>query len=293
MARQYSDEELQARSDALAQVHNTADLTALIQRQKAMHEADQEFYNTLTRDAQRQLGVQPTPRTHSALPGKLMEARYAGKCVDCGAAFPAGHMIRFDGKAHCATFAECEENKAAREDAETMEQIRQAEYRNERALDKADRMSADDWYEDAREREALANEQADAEARAARTRGDGKWTLQFSDGHYRTFRIRTQAEDASFAPGKRIVQFLSGPDNEFSYTSFAFLTDHGVQLWKRYQSDSQLAADAAILNDVPAAQAAGLAYAMASGHCCRCGRTLTVPASLHLGMGPDCAAKGW
>ena len=33
------------------------------------------------------------------------------------------------------------------------------------------------------------------------------------------------------------------------------------------------------------------AYAIGSGKCACCGRTLTVPASVHRGLGPDCAKK--
>ena len=40
-------------------------------------------------------------------------------------------------------------------------------------------------------------------------------------------------------------------------------------------------------------QAAGLAFALREGACYRCGRTLTVPASVHRGLGPECARKGY
>jgi len=33
------------------------------------------------------------------------------------------------------------------------------------------------------------------------------------------------------------------------------------------------------------------AHALSSGNCLACLRTLTVPASIHRGLGPDCAAR--
>ena len=36
---------------------------------------------------------------------------------------------------------------------------------------------------------------------------------------------------------------------------------------------------------------AGEAYALESANCFRCGRKLTVPVSIHRGLGPECASK--
>lgn len=35
----------------------------------------------------------------------------------------------------------------------------------------------------------------------------------------------------------------------------------------------------------------GMAYALESNHCYRCGKLLTVPASINAGLGPDCASR--
>ncbi|MDE1971441.1 MAG: hypothetical protein KGI50_07750, partial [Patescibacteria group bacterium] len=69
-----------------------------------------------------------------------------------------------------------------------------------------------------------------------------------------------------------------------------------VTFWKRFRavnSEQRLkritAAVQRILDDP---QGTGLAYALKETKCCRCGRDLTVPASIHAGLGPGCARKG-
>lgn len=149
------------------------------------------------------------------------------------------------------------------------------------------------------------DENAKAEARAAhvaptpaptpaRLLADGRFTVVLASGERRTIRIRTQPTDAGFAAGERIMAYLSGADNDTAYTRFAFYSlkgDGKVHIWARFAAESVLAQCARVLEDVDAAEAAGLAYALESGNCWRCGHTLTVPASIHAGVGPECAKK--
>ena len=116
--------------------------------------------------------------------------------------------------------------------------------------------------------------------------------LDVNEEHYVTVRIAP----GKWADGKLVASFLSGSDNENSYTGFAFVTGKGVNLWKRFIDNKRLAAAIAVLlNDTDAAHEMFLnlaeAYAMKSGQCMRCHRKLTVPASLHRGLGPECANK--
>ena len=91
--------------------------------------------------------------------------------------------------------------------------------------------------------------------------------------------------------GIQLVAFLSGPNNEFDYTRCANRTDTGYRLWSRYRADGKVAnAIRALIGDETAQEAAGMVYALESGNCRRCGRTLTVPASIHRGLGPECAS---
>lgn len=120
---------------------------------------------------------------------------------------------------------------------------------------------------------------------------DGTYTLVYKDGTHFTFAIET-AKKGNLT-GKRIVSILTGPDNEADFTGIAFLSDSGhVNLWKRSLSDAKTVTRAGHLNTLftmpDRLESAGLAYAMRSSRCRRCRRTLTVPASVHAGYGPEC-----
>lgn len=121
---------------------------------------------------------------------------------------------------------------------------------------------------------------------------DGTYTIDFKDD-YITLRLRTNDKVASPFYGKQIASFLSGPDNTSDYTGFAFVTGKTFKVWSRFTSNSYVRQQTALLvllnHDDPSVY--GLAYAMQSGNCCKCGRKLTVPVSLHRGMGPICAEQ--
>lgn len=124
---------------------------------------------------------------------------------------------------------------------------------------------------------------------------DGTYTIVFPDGKYRTIRLRT-AKWGDMPAGSQVVSFLSGPDNERSFTNFGFVFGRRLQVWKRFEENALggivEAAKILLECDDEGIADAGEAYALKSGHCCRCGRVLTVPASLHRGMGAECAKKG-
>lgn len=120
----------------------------------------------------------------------------------------------------------------------------------------------------------------------------GRYTVEFPDGGWKTLRFK-RAERGGLA-GKVIASYLAGPDNESDYIGFANSNDGEatMRVWNRFKSDTWLveALRVVLRNDEGAAKA-GLAYAMKSGRCYRCGRPLTVPTSIHRGLGPDCAGK--
>lgn len=114
---------------------------------------------------------------------------------------------------------------------------------------------------------------------------DGIYTVERSDGSWRTLRLRTQAADAKFAPGRQIISYLSGPENTSDYTGFGFVgLSGGVQMWNRFKDETGLRTDAETLLADPTG-------ALKSTECFRCHHPLTVPASLYRGLGPDCARK--
>ena len=120
------------------------------------------------------------------------------------------------------------------------------------------------------------------------TSHNGKLTIRNPKTNgYRTFSIRTQKDDARFAPGKRIVALLNGPDNTKNYQSFGFVRKNGTislflskstGVWKKH--------DDMIVSPLfyPSAE-----Y-LFEGHCRVCNRLLT-PDSIKAGIGPTCQKK--
>lgn len=124
----------------------------------------------------------------------------------------------------------------------------------------------------------------------------GTYTVEREDGSgYVTIRIATKGPGSNYA-GQTWLFFLAGPDNETEYQPFArIFPDGNVRVWKRFQEGGnvQKYVDAfrVVMGDDEARKAAGYRWALESSRCYNCGRKLTVPASIHRGLGPDCAAR--
>lgn len=119
---------------------------------------------------------------------------------------------------------------------------------------------------------------------------DGRYTVVFEDDTYKTVRVSTQDKDSDFMPGRVLLSYLSGPDNDHDYTRFGHVDESGsVRIWKKHQGVAVLSEAVKVLLDSP--DKASTAYAQESKKCSMCGRNLTVPASLNAGRGPDCAKK--
>ena len=119
----------------------------------------------------------------------------------------------------------------------------------------------------------------------------GWYTVVFdNDDGYRTIKIELQDEDADFMPGRLILAYLSGHDNENDYTRFGHVDERGhVRVWKKHQDKPFLARAIKVLIGDP--EAAAKSYALRSERCYRCDRRLTTPASIEAGIGPDCLAR--
>jgi hypothetical protein len=131
--------------------------------------------------------------------------------------------------------------------------------------------------------EPVATPQPDRPVLATEPVYDGVYTVETPGGH-RTLQLRTQGPKESFAPGKQIASFLSGPDNERDYTGFAFVEGGRAKVWKKHKANVALLRDLETLLSDPSG-------ALTMAHCFRCHRPLTVPASVHAGLGPECAKK--
>lgn len=130
---------------------------------------------------------------------------------------------------------------------------------------------------------------------------NGKYTVRNrASGEHRTFRVRTQPADASFAPGERIVALLTGSDNENDYTGFGFVNEDGVAVWRSKRAKpgekrSHFEIFAELLFSL-AVDGAFSPYAesyelLMSGTCAVCNRALTEPESITTGIGPVCREK--
>lgn len=120
------------------------------------------------------------------------------------------------------------------------------------------------------------------------------------DGEYRTFQVRTQRADAKFAAGETLLSFLSGPDNTADFKTCAFVKGNRVNVWRKFKANGELMADIDAFMNCDLGDAHEMfkdraeTFALESGSCMACGKTLTVPTSLHRGLGPVCADKeGW
>lgn len=122
---------------------------------------------------------------------------------------------------------------------------------------------------------------------------DGKYTIQRIDNadDYITIRVRTQDEDDTFMPGRQVLGYLSGANNDADYTQFAHVDERGaVRIWKAHRDNARLAQAVQVLAGDP--KACAVAFGRKTETCWRCGRTLSTPESIERGMGEQCAEMG-
>jgi hypothetical protein len=124
---------------------------------------------------------------------------------------------------------------------------------------------------------------------ASITSHNGIFTVKSaSSGEHRTFRVKTQKPDATFAPGERIVSLLSGPNNGADYRSFGILKADGrIIVWKKHRG-TQIEKLARMLERLDAHAAAGQVTVQAETRCRCCNRRLTTPTSISRGTGDIC-----
>jgi hypothetical protein len=114
----------------------------------------------------------------------------------------------------------------------------------------------------------------------------GTFTVVALDGSRTTIKLA----EAKAKDGRIFASYLMGADNDVDFQWFSTLRD-GRPSGSPAKFPVQYRALQAILSPTADLAAMGLAYSLQSSNCWRCNRTLTVPASIHSGLGPDCAAK--
>ena len=127
---------------------------------------------------------------------------------------------------------------------------------------------------------------------------NGTYTIRNKEtGEHRTFRVKTQKDDSTFAPGKRIVALLSGPNNESDYKGFGFVNDDRIAVWTKlrgYEKKSAYDWYAIMLWELATDTKSRWHEnyeVLLEKKCIRCNRKLTHPESLNTGVGPECAKR--
>jgi hypothetical protein len=126
--------------------------------------------------------------------------------------------------------------------------------------------------------------------RATAVVANGIYILVFPCGTRKTFRIFTKKQTAKFAPGKRVVALLIGPDNSDDWELFGFVDDTGIHVWKRFQHQRQ-AEYARLLWMLATGCEADGHELLISKRCLRCNRRLTQPHAIEAGIGDECRRK--
>jgi hypothetical protein len=102
-----------------------------------------------------------------------------------------------------------------------------------------------------------------------------------------TLRLKRQKDDDRFKPGRLLVSYLMGSNNEGDYQKFGDIDEQGrCWIWAKHRDNVKLRrAVAAVLGDQ---KTAGEAWARESERCWRCAQHLTTPWALDHLMGRDC-----
>jgi Family of unknown function (DUF6011) len=118
-----------------------------------------------------------------------------------------------------------------------------------------------------------------------------------SHAKYVTIRLTPMRHTNPSRPrpkGAQIASFLFGPNNSSDYRAFATVIGDKIDPWAGtdLRGVHVQALEILLKGGLDTARKAGQAYALQSNCCYNCGRRLTVPFSVHLGLGPVCSSYG-
>lgn len=118
---------------------------------------------------------------------------------------------------------------------------------------------------------------------------DGNYTIVWDDDgkEYTTVRLKNDKKGPTKGrkAGVQIVSVKYGSD----YRRIGYVAGDKFIPWRSFVDSGRQAAAITMLLESDNYETFGMAYAMQSGCCYRCGRQLEVPASLYRGLGPVCA----
>lgn len=126
----------------------------------------------------------------------------------------------------------------------------------------------------------------------------GLYTVVFGDeSDYLTLRVTLAKQNPNYPrpKGTQIVSYLYGPGNLSDYRGFATLIGDYVDPWRGTEPEGRPMRALLILlrGGLEKQMEAGQAYALMSNNCYICGRPLTVPYSISMGIGPICLQGGY
>lgn len=168
-----------------------------------------------------------------------------------------------------------------------------------------DRAQASEWIGKLLEKkESMPKKENAARDLPANVLGDqvprGRYTVVFrrhdEDGNHvpgeDRITLRFREPNMGRWKGTQLVEYLAGPNNENDYVRCGNWTEGGYRIWNRFKDDGRVNEGVRFMAgaDDGSRREAGHVYSLASGNCWRCGRTLTVPASINRGLGPECAS---
>lgn len=122
---------------------------------------------------------------------------------------------------------------------------------------------------------------------------DGYYTVVYAGGAYRTLRFKTTKKGPY--RGRIVLSFKEMGE----YVGCGNVNPDGsVYFWRKFAAannqDRLTRIRSAVHRIIESPREFQLSYAMKEGNCARCGRKLTVPASINNGLGPECAGRtGW
>jgi hypothetical protein len=126
--------------------------------------------------------------------------------------------------------------------------------------------------------------------------GKAVFTVHNANGTHYTYRITKGETSARYPDPAMFLSLLTGQDNEKDYTYLGIVRPNGAVAMtrnSRMRSDSLPVKVAAwAIRTIREGKAIPEGYGILSdGRCGRCGRKLTVPASVYGGYGPECIKK--
>lgn len=123
------------------------------------------------------------------------------------------------------------------------------------------------------------------------TAGNATFTIRSrKTGTRFTYRVRRSKDEKPM----HFVSVLAGPQNEHHYEFLGTIFNDGVYRHgrkSRYMATSPCSVAFAYLMDNLSRLASTQLDFYPSAHCCACGRLLTTPESVALGIGPECGNR--